>query len=1076
LKNCVSSYPKIKKHPFKIIAFDWDGTAVANRQVDAGPVADVLEELLKFGVYIVVITGTNFGNVDRQFSSLIKGPHKRNLFICTDRGSEVYGFDENSEPVLIFGRKATDEEEMLLSKAAEAVKHEIESRSNITIDIVYKRLNRRKIDLIPEWENPPKSQIGELLEKTEARLREGGYSDGIKGAFDLTARLARETGLPDARLTSDVKHVELGLTDKSDSIKWVLSELSRKQNIPYTDIVVLGDEFGPIAGFEGSDFLTYLPEAAGIDYVSVGKEPSGVPDGVIHVGGGPDCFVDLMKEQASIYRTFAQTEDPTFLIVEEGFDPIREREKESVLTIGNGYLGVRGSLEERVQGSEPATLVAGVYDREKEGEIEELVVAPDWLHTRIHVEGDELRFDKGRILEHRRTLDMKKGILRREWRHHDERGRITLVKFLRFASLADPHALVLKISVSPENYQGEIRVETGIEHCQKMALSAIPVGKREIEGGKGVVTVSKTEHTGIMIAQAQRSRVAAGIVKPDCRTYVNECGVSENLRWQADVGQVIEIEKIVSIYTSRDTDDPERDAVKSVMELSARGVNELLLEHIDAWQKRWHVAAIGIDCDAEAQKWLNFAGYHLIIAGNHHDERVSISARTLTGTIYKGHVFWDADMFMLPFFIYTHPPTARAMLMYRYHTLPGARKEAQEMGLKGALYAWESTVTGEEMTPEFVITPTGEVILILTGKMEQHINTSVAYGVWTYWVATRDDQFFANAGAEILIEAARFWVSRAEEKDGVYHIYNVCGPDEYHEIVDDSIYTNLKAVWSIHRAADAVAYLKEEHPERWSKLKETIGFDERELMEWDHVAGKMYKDMNHGNNLIEQFAGYFALKDIDVNDYEPRTAPLDMILGREETTTTQLVKQADVVMLLYLLEDQFSQEVIEENFVYYDRRTGHGSSLSPSMYGLVSARLGKETLARRYFRQAGTIDLANNMGNAAGGVHAAALGGLWQQAIMGFAGMRISRDGIYVYPRLLSEWSRLRFNLMVHGTLLEFDIERDHEMTVNIGREAAVKVGVFGGDLQTLQPGVTYRSHWDGSAWREFQEIEEGEA
>ncbi len=232
MSDCLIDFPAIKKNPYKIIAFDWDGTAVENRYVDAAPVARVLEELMKFGVYIVIITGTNFGNIDRQFCSLITGPHKQNLFVCTDRGSEVTGFDEKSEPVTLYKRVATEKENALLDSVAEAVKHDIEAHSNVSIDIVYNRLNRRKIDLIPEWENPPKSQIGELLEKTEERLKKGGFKGGIKAAFALAVKYTQELGLSDGRITSDVKHIEVGLTDKSDSIKWIISELSSKKNIP----------------------------------------------------------------------------------------------------------------------------------------------------------------------------------------------------------------------------------------------------------------------------------------------------------------------------------------------------------------------------------------------------------------------------------------------------------------------------------------------------------------------------------------------------------------------------------------------------------------------------------------------------------------------------------------------------------------------------------------------------------------------------------------------------------------------------------------------------------------------------
>jgi len=1065
-------FPKIKKHPYKIIAFDWDGTAVVNRKVDASPVAEVLEELMKRDVYIVVITGTNFGNIDRQFSSLIKGPHKKNLFIMTDRGSEVHGFSENSEPVLLYGRRATDQENELLSRVAEAVKHEIESQSNATIDIVYDRLNRRKIDLIPEWENPPKEQIGELLEKTEERLEKGGFKGGIKRAFNLAFHYAEELGLEDARVTSDVKHVEVGLTDKSDSIRWVVNELAKKRNIPFRDMLVLGDEFGPIAGFEGSDFLTYLPDAPDITYVSVGKEPNGVPAGVIHVGGGPACFMDLMKEQVELYKKLSLTDDPTFLLVEEEFEPLREREIESMFTVGNGYLGTRGALEERIEGSEPTTLIAGVYDRPKPKDIDELAIVPDWVYTKIYVDGVQLKIGERNLIGFRRVLDMKKGIYQREWRHKGDKGRVTSIKFVRTASLADQHIMGMRITVVPENYEGEIRVETGFEHCfgTKYGLTPEPVEMGSIEKDRGALIVARTRFTGVKIAQAQLTQVAPGFVKQHYRTYQNKCGAVEDWTWRAEAGQALEIEKFVSIYTSRDTEDPVAEATKKVREYTSRGFNEMLLESVEEWERRWDVAAITLEGDAEGQKWYNFAGYHLIIAGTHLDEYVSISARSLSGPIYKGHIFWDTEIFMLPFFIYTHPPTARALIMYRYHTLPGARKEAQDAGLDGVLFPWESTVTGEEMTPEYVIAPTGEVILIMTGKMEQHINADVAYGVWSYWTATRDEEFFVNAGVEILIETARFWASRVEERDGVYHIYNIEGPDEYHEVVDDNTYTNVLAAWNMDRAAEAISFLKERYPDKWRILREKVNFDESELNRWEDVSNNIYKDMGN-NNLIEQFAGFFELKDIDVYDYEPRTAPLDTILGREETAQSQLVKQADVVLLLYLLENEFSEEVIKENYVYYERRTGHGSSLSPGTYGLVAARLGLMDLAMRYFEQAGTIDLSNNMGNAAGGVHAAALGGFWQLIVMGFAGVRAMDEGVFVYPNMPERWKRLKFSIVWRGNHLDFDVEHDKQITVSIGDKSDVKLGIFGKDLQELESNAVYKAEWDGSTWREFTKI-----
>lgn len=232
----------MRRKTFRVIVFDWGGTAVKNRSADARKVARALQDLLRLDVYVVVVTGTNYDNIERQFARHISGPCKRNLYICTNRGSEVFGFDARSELYLLYHREATDEENAALDRVAEAVKARVESESGIGIEIIYNRLNRRKIDLIPEWSDPPKSQINKLLKETEKRLREGGYSPGIRGVYEAAERYAREMGLAYARITSDVKHVEVGLTDKSDSLRWILREVAERRNIPYHDILVLGDE------------------------------------------------------------------------------------------------------------------------------------------------------------------------------------------------------------------------------------------------------------------------------------------------------------------------------------------------------------------------------------------------------------------------------------------------------------------------------------------------------------------------------------------------------------------------------------------------------------------------------------------------------------------------------------------------------------------------------------------------------------------------------------------------------------------------------------------------------------------
>jgi kojibiose phosphorylase len=381
---------------------------------------------------------------------------------------------------------------------------------------------------------------------------------------------------------------------------------------------------------------------------------------------------------------------------------------------------------------------------------------------------------------------------------------------------------------------------------------------------------------------------------------------------------------------------------------------------------------------------------------------------------------------MLPFFTLTCPEAARALLLYRHHTLPAARRRAARLGYSGALYAWESADTGEDVTPPLVLQPGGELVRILTGEQEQHISADVAYAVWSYWRATGDEGFLLDAGAEILLETARFWASRAERGvDGRRHIRGVIGPDEYHETVDDNAYTNGMARWNLLTGERVARLMAERWPERWRALSAGLGVHQDEPAEWLAIARDLYTGFDERTGLIEQFRGYFGLEDIDLGAFEPRNAPMDVLLGRDRVQRSKIVKQPDVVMLLHVLWDDYPPAVREANFRYYEPRCGHGSSLSPSIHALVAARLGDLALATRYFRQAMDIDLANNMGNAAGGVHAAALGGLWQAAVFGFAGLRLTDHGPEYHPNLPPHWGGLSMRFQWRGQTHDLSLPPD---------------------------------------------------
>jgi trehalose/maltose hydrolase-like predicted phosphorylase len=424
--------------------------------------------------------------------------------------------------------------------------------------------------------------------------------------------------------------------------------------------------------------------------------------------------------------------------------------------------------------------------------------------------------------------------------------------------------------------------------------------------------------------------------------------------------------------------------------------------------------------DDDTQRKARFAIYHLIGCANPEDEYASVGARSLTGERYKGHVFWDTEIFVLPFFVYTHPPTAWALLMYRYHTLPAARERARAMGYRGALYAWESTDTGADVTPPFVYNSAGERLEILTGFQEHHISADVAYAIWQYWRATRDEAFLSNAGAEMMLEIACFWASRAERgEDGRYHIRKVIGPDEFHEHADDNAFTNLMAQWVLRRGLETVEWLRKHHPDRWRELAGRIGLDESELALWEEVAEGLVDNFDPETNLFEQHSGYFELEDIDLRDLEPRTKSVDAILGWSRLTRSQIIKQADVIMLLFLLGDEYPREVHEANFRFYEPRTTHDSSLSPSFHALAAARAGDLETARRYFERAANLDLDFAHGvTAAGGVHIAALGGMWHALVFGFGGMYVEDEGPRFEPHVPEDWQTLRFLALWRGLQL----------------------------------------------------------
>jgi trehalose/maltose hydrolase-like predicted phosphorylase len=712
------------------------------------------------------------------------------------------------------------------------------------------------------------------------------------------------------------------------------------------------------------------------------------------------------------------TADPAWVIHDQGYDALRERGVESRFAIANGFLGVRGLPViccEPLWVSWPRTYVAGFFDTPNilPG-IPALVPAPDWMGVTVFVNGEPLLRNLSDTVGHRRTLDMRRGALLTAWAPVDSFGAVIRICSLRMVSAADRgtelHLLGFEIGG-----QAEITVETCCVASDAVLESTHFA--RDLRGWR-----TRQSGMGLAMATAVTLQLDGRDLAP---TALDE--VKLRWRWTSTSGQTAWFERFVAFSRSDNlTDDPGPAAQDTLGKARGLGWREVVQRHETAWQERWFSSDVAVEGDETAQRALRFAAYHLNGAANPADDRVSIGARALTGDDYRGHVFWDTEIFLLPFYILTWPEAARALLMYRYRSLAGARAKASRMGWRGAFYAWESANTGEETTPDEAIGADGSIVKILTGIQEEHVVADVAYAVWHYWKATDDDSFLIDAGAEILLETARFWASRAQlEGDGRRHIRDVEGPDEYHEHVDDNAFTNVMARWNLRRGAEVVALLRKRWPKPWADLAARLSLDDAELELWGEVAATLATGFDIKTGLFEQFAGFSTLDEIDLAQYAGRTTPMDVVLGRERTQRSQVIKQADVVALLALLPEEFDRQSQVDNFRYYEPRCDHSSSLSPAMHALVAARLGDTELALRYFHQAASIDLGDPAARSAGGVHIAALGGLWQAAVFGFAGLSLRDDGIALDPHLPAGWKSIAFAIQWRGRQLRVRINQE---------------------------------------------------
>ncbi|WP_026486898.1 glycoside hydrolase family 65 protein [Caldanaerobius polysaccharolyticus] len=753
--------------------------------------------------------------------------------------------------------------------------------------------------------------------------------------------------------------------------------------------------------------------------------------------------------------------DEKWLIFQDKYDNYLNQKYETIFTLTNGYMGVRGTLEEGSNDERPGIFIAGIFDK-SEAQVREIVNVQNWLGIKIYAEGNYLDLDKCHILDFKRILDMKRGILFKSILLKDGVGRVTSVEGYRFLSRCNVHRAGIKLYITPVNYSGVLSVENIIDGTvvnskenpkeRTKHLRLIENAKLD-EGGCYLETATRDDDTRIGVGSIVRIYDYANkdnVVRFRRFSYLGEKSV-EYLEFEASENNPVEVDKFVITYTSRDVS---KDKLKEVVtrelyDFASEGMDKELLRHTAVYERLWDVADINIEGDEDADKALRFNIFHLMSSVNANDPMVSIAAKALHGEGYKGHVFWDTEIFMLPFFIYTYPQAARTLLMYRYNMLDAARENALLNGFKGAQYPWESADTGKEETPKWGVDYLGNQVRIWTGDIEHHITADIAFAVYEYYRVTDDIDFMLNYGAEIIFETARFWTSRCEynEQFDRYEINNVIGPDEFHEHVDNNFYTNYLARWNINKGLELIDFLKEKYPSNYKTISSKICLTDKEIENWKEVMSKIYIPFDRERKLIEQFEGYFEKKDYVIDKFDENNMPIwpeGVDLAR--LGDTQLVKQADVVMLMVLLGEEFDEEIKRINYEYYKKRTMHKSSLGPSMYAIMGLKVGDYKDAYGSFMRSANVDLEDNQGNTKEGLHAASAGGTWQVAVYGFAGMYIDKDGLLSFtPWLPEKWKKLSYKIYWKGNLLQIIITKDN-VTVKMleGKDEELKVKING--------------------------------
>ncbi len=748
-------------------------------------------------------------------------------------------------------------------------------------------------------------------------------------------------------------------------------------------------------------------------------------------------------------------------IIEKGFDPEENRVVESVMSLGNGHMGLRGNFAEKYTGdSLQGTYIAGVYYPDKTvvgwwkigypENFAKVLNAVDFIGLDVKINGVELDLaaDHWQLENFQRTLDMKLGLFQRKFTVKDQDNRQTEIISRRFLSMDQREVGVITYQVKPLNHTARLELSPHLdgtitnEDANYGEVFWDEVDKKADED-QACLTM-KTKKTEYIVSAAVNYQYSQ---KPINKNYnTSKKYIQHHSEFTIDPGEEIKLTRYLGLSTNRDYQD--HQVAQKAQKISADAMNtgeeQLFADHKKAWEAIWEESDIVIEGDVKAQQGIRFNIFQLYQTYTGHDPRLNIGPKGFTGEKYGGATYWDTEAYCLPFYLNTSDnEIARNLLYYRYRHLEKAKENAAKLGSKGALYPMV-TMNGEESHNEWEIT-----------FEEIHRNGAIVYAIKNYLDYTGDYQYLYDYGIEVAIEVSRYWADRVHynPRKEVYMLIGVTGPNEYENNVHNNWHTNRMASWTMEFTLDSLNKIKEEAPARYQELLTELKLTEEELKNWQDIIDNIYYPVDEERGIFLQQDGYLDKVLKPASEIPEEDLPLHQNWSWDRILRSCYIKQADVLQGLYFLEEEYDLETIKNNFDFYEPKTVHESSLSPCIHAILASELGYEKKAYNLYLRTARLDLDNYNNDTEDGLHITSMAGTWMSIVHGFAGMKIRDGSLQFSPFIPENWQGYSFHLNINNNIISVKVAGDKvSIGLKSGPELTVKIYQKEFQLTTSQP------------------------